>query len=106
MIEELDAKVTIQLNENKKSLEEIEEKIKSVLYSSKGNILEDENAIKNLSSSKVLANEIVEKQQISETTDKRLGDSRSEYLGLTNYAVTLFFSGSALASINPMYQYR
>ena len=104
-LEEERSQVTIQLNENKKSLEEIEDRIKSVLYSSKGNILEDENAIKNLSSSKVMANEIVEKQQISESTEKRLGESRAEYLGLTNYAVTLFFAGSALASINSMYQY-
>ena len=105
-LEEERSQVTIQLNENKKSLEEIEDRIKNVLYSSKGNILEDENAIKNLSSSKVMANEIVEKQQISETTERRLNDSRAEYLGLTNYAVTLFFAGSALSSINPMYQYR
>ena len=52
-----------------------------------------------------MANEIVEKQQISEMTEKRLSESRSEYLGLTNYAVTLFFAGSALSSINTMYQY-
>ena len=43
-------------------LKEIEDKILEVLSSSEGNILEDETAIKILSSSKVLSNEISEKQ--------------------------------------------
>ena len=46
----------------KRQLKEIEDKILEVLSSSEGNILEDETAINVLSSSKVLANEISEKQ--------------------------------------------
>ena len=45
-----------------RQLKEIEDKILEVLSTSEGNILEDETAIKVLSSSKVLANEISEKQ--------------------------------------------
>ena len=45
-----------------RQLKEIEDKILEVLSSSEGNILEDETAIEVLSSSKVLANEIQEKQ--------------------------------------------
>ena len=45
-----------------RQLKEIEDKILEVLSSSEGNILEDETAIEILSSSKVLANEISEKQ--------------------------------------------
>lgn len=45
-----------------RQLKEIEDKILEVLSSSEGNILEDETAIEVLSSSKVLANEIAEKQ--------------------------------------------
>ena len=52
----------LQGAENKKLLKEIEDKILEVLTASEGNILEDETAIKVLSSSKVLANEISEKQ--------------------------------------------
>ena len=47
-----------------RQLKEIENKILEVLSSSEGNILEDETAIKVLSSSKVLANEISDKQVI------------------------------------------
>lgn len=45
-----------------RQLKEIEDKILEVLSSSEGNILEDERAIEILSSSKVLSNEISEKQ--------------------------------------------
>lgn len=50
-----------------RQLKEIEDKILEVLSSSEGNILEDETAIKVLSSSKVLADEISEKQVSSFT---------------------------------------
>ena len=45
-----------------RQLKEIEDKILEVLSSSEGNILEDSTAIEILSSSKVLANEISQKQ--------------------------------------------
>lgn len=48
----------------KRQLKEIEDKILEVLSTSQGNILEDETAIKILSSSKQLSNEISEKQAI------------------------------------------
>ena len=72
--------VFLQINENKKNLEDIENKILNVLYTSKGNILEDENAIKTLSSSKVLANEILEKQAACQAAKSRIDDNRHEYL--------------------------
>lgn len=61
-LEEEKNALIIQGAENKKQLKEIEDKILEVLSSSEGNILEDETAIKVLSSSKILANEITEKQ--------------------------------------------
>lgn len=70
----------MQANDNRKQLRDIENKILEVLYSSKGNILEDENAIKILSSSKVLANEITEKQNIAIESRKKIDDSRAPYL--------------------------
>ena len=104
-LEEERSQITGQLNENDKTINEIEHKILSILHESHGNILEDENAIKNLSSSKVLANEITEKQTIAKSTFRRLNDNRLEYHELANYGVNLFFIGSTLSSINSMYQY-
>jgi len=63
-LEEEKNALILQSAENKKQLKEIEDKILEVLSSSEGNILEDETAIKILSSSKQLSNEISEKQVI------------------------------------------
>lgn len=59
--------------ENAKQLAEIEDKIIEVLSSSEGNILDDETAITIISSSKTLSNEIAQKQQIAQRTEKKVG---------------------------------
>ena len=61
-LEEEKNALILQSAENKRKLKEIEDKILEILSASEGNILEDETAIKVLSSSKVLSNEIQEKQ--------------------------------------------
>ena len=71
-LEEEKNQLILQSADNKRQLKEIEDKILEVLSSSEGNILEDETAIKILSSSKVLANEISEKQAIAEETEKKI----------------------------------
>lgn len=52
-LEEKKNELIVESANNKKSLKEIEDKILYILSSSEGNILEDESAIKVLSSSKV-----------------------------------------------------
>ena len=61
-LETFGLRLSFRDSEFKAQLKEIEDKILEVLSSSEGNILEDETAIKVLSSSKVLSNEISEKQ--------------------------------------------
>jgi dynein heavy chain len=75
-LEEEKNQLILQSADNKRQLKEIEDKILEVLSSSEGNILEDESAIKILSSSKVLANEISEKQAIAEETEKKIDETR------------------------------
>ena len=75
------------------------------MSSSQGNILEDETAIKILSSSKVLSNEISEKQAIAEETEKKIDAARLGYKPIAIHSTILFFSIADLANIEPMYQY-
>lgn len=88
-----------------RQLKEIEDKILEVLSASEGNILEDETAIKILSSSKVLANEISEKQAVAEETEKKIDATRMGYRPVAIHSSILFFSIADLANIDPMYQY-
>lgn len=63
-----------------------------MVLSSEGNILEDETAVQILSSSKVLANEINEKQTIAETTEKQIDMARLGYTPIAKHSTTLFFT--------------
>ena len=104
-LEEERAQLIVQANDNRKQLRDIENKILDVLYTSKGNILEDENAIKILSSSKILANEISEKQNIALDSKKKIDENREPYLQVAAYVGVLFFAISDLSHVCHMYQY-
>uniref|UniRef100_A0A673XWI6 Dynein axonemal heavy chain 7 n=1 Tax=Salmo trutta TaxID=8032 RepID=A0A673XWI6_SALTR len=104
-LEEEKQALILQGAENKRQLQEIEDKILEVLSSSEGNILEDETAVKILSSSKVLANEISEKQAIAEVTEVKIDETRMGYTPIAVHSAILFFSIADLANIEPMYQY-
>uniref|UniRef100_T1GP73 AAA+ ATPase domain-containing protein n=1 Tax=Megaselia scalaris TaxID=36166 RepID=T1GP73_MEGSC len=90
----------VQGAENKRMLKETEDKILEVLSTSE-NILEDETAVNILSSSKVLANDINEKQAIAEVTEKQIDIARLAILLLLH--ILQYFS-SLLVGIN-IYEY-
>ena len=104
-LEEKKNKLIVESAKNKKHLKEIEDKILEVLSLSEGNILEDETAIKILSSSKVLSEEISEKQEIASVTETQIDETRMGYKPVAVHSATIFFCISDLAHIEPMYQY-
>ncbi|NP_001355646.1 dynein, axonemal, heavy chain 7B isoform X1 [Mus musculus] len=104
-LEEEKQSLIVQGADNKRQLKEIEDKILEVLSLSEGNILEDETAIKILSSSKSLANEISQKQEVAEETEKKIDNTRMGYRIIAIHSSILFFSIADLANIEPMYQY-
>ncbi|XP_019118943.2 dynein heavy chain 7, axonemal [Larimichthys crocea] len=104
-LEEEKQALILQGAENKRQLKEIEDKILEVLSASEGNILEDETAVKILSCSKVLANEISQKQAVAEETEQKIDETRMGYTPIAVHSAILFFSIADLANIEPMYQY-
>lgn len=104
-LEEKKNKLIVESAKNKKQLKEIEDKILEVLSLSEGNILEDETAIKILSSSKELSEEISEKQEIASVTETQIDQTRMGYKPVAVHSATIFFCISDLANIEPMYQY-
>ena len=89
---------------NTRKLSEIEDKILEIL-SAEGNILEDEEGIQIMSSSKVVANEIEAKQAVGIETEKNIDMVRETYRPIAFHASILFFNISDLCIIDPMYQY-
>ncbi|XP_058475903.1 dynein axonemal heavy chain 3-like [Solea solea] len=104
-LEEKKNELILESAANSKQLKEIEDKILKVLSSSEGNILEDEGAVKILSSSKILSEEISKKQKIASVTEKEIDDTRMGYRPVAEHSSILFFCISTLANIEPMYQY-
>ncbi|XP_027629546.1 dynein heavy chain 3, axonemal [Tupaia chinensis] len=104
-LEEKKNELIVESAKNKKQLKEIEDKILEVLSQSEGNILEDETAIKILSSSKILSEEISEKQEIASVTETQIDETRMGYKPVAIHSATIFFCISDLANIEPMYQY-
>ncbi len=86
------------------SEQEIEDRIIEVLSTSEGNILEDETAINVISSSKQLSNDIAQKQQIADKTERTIDETRLGYKPVARHVSVLFFCISDLAAIEPMYQ--
>ncbi|CAK9112546.1 Dynein axonemal heavy chain 1 (Axonemal beta dynein heavy chain 1) (Ciliary dynein heavy chain 1) (Heat shock regulated protein 1) (HSRF-1) (hDHC7) [Durusdinium trenchii] len=99
------ARLVVEGAENKEQLELTENKILDVLSSSQGNILEDEAAVQVLSASKQLSNEIAQKQQTAETTERQIDEARLQYVPVAFQTAILFFCIADLANIDPMYQY-
>ncbi|ESO88893.1 hypothetical protein LOTGIDRAFT_125424 [Lottia gigantea] len=104
-LEEKKNQLIVESAANKRQLKEIEDKILEVLSSSQGNILEDETAINILSSSKILSEEISQKQEIASETESEIDTVRNGYKPIAHHGSILFFTISDLANIDPMYQY-
>ncbi|XP_050529641.1 dynein axonemal heavy chain 3 isoform X2 [Daktulosphaira vitifoliae] len=104
-LEEKKNELIVQNAQNKKLLKEIENKILFVLSSSEGNILEDESAIKILSSSKTLSADIQVKQKAAIITEQEIDLARNVYIPVSQHSAILFFCISELSNIDPMYQY-
>lgn len=71
-----------------------------------GNILEDEGAVNILQSSKILSDEISEKQKVSDETEAKIDEARAGYKPVAHHSSILYFCVTDLANIDPMYQYR
>ena len=74
MIDDMSAELdpSLQGAENARQLAEIEDKIIEVLSGAEGNILENETAITVITASKTLSNDINQKQQIAQRTEKKV----------------------------------
>lgn len=95
----------VEMAMNSDLLYKLESNILEVLSSSEGNILEDENAINILSTSKSMSEEIQSKQIAAIAVEKEIDAERQEYLVAAYHASVLYRCIVRLASINYMYQY-
>lgn len=104
-LQEKKEKLIVESAKNRDSLYALESKILEVLSSSEGNILEDENAINILSSSKALSEEIQAKQIVAVSTEREIDEARQRYFPVAQYSAVLFFCINEMGNVCVMYEY-
>lgn len=98
-------KLIVETAKNRDLLYKLESNIFDVLSASEGNILEDENAINILSTSKTMSEDIQSKQMTNATSEAEIDAERHRYMPLAEYSALLYFCLVRLADINAMYQF-
>ncbi|XP_068083916.1 dynein axonemal heavy chain 6 [Anabrus simplex] len=95
----------IRINSDKNQLKSIEDKILRLLFSSTGNILDDEELINTLNESKETSGIISTRLEEAEHTEKNISAAREKYRPAATRGSVLYFVVALLAEIDPMYQY-
>lgn len=104
-LQEKKESLIVESARNRNALYNAETQILQVLSSSESNILEDENAINILTSSKALSEDIQAKQIIAVSTEVEIDEARQAYIPVAKHSAILFFCITELSNIEPMYQY-
>lgn len=89
----------------KSQLKDLEDKILALLSSSTGNILDDEELIETLSSSKIMGTKIEEQVKQQEITGLQIQEVRQVYKYHSLRCAALYFIIGDLCIIDPMYQF-
>ncbi|KAL1130882.1 hypothetical protein AAG570_012123 [Ranatra chinensis] len=95
----------VQINRDKGQLKAIEDKILKLLFSSTGNILDDEELVETLNESKETSAIIVSRLSEAEETEEKISLAREGYRSVAARGSCLYFVVSQLGDIDPMYQF-
>ncbi|XP_043503405.1 dynein axonemal heavy chain 12-like [Polistes fuscatus] len=90
---------------NKRALKQVEDNILKTLSIAGGGILEDEEAIEILDSSKILSIDILKKQDAAKKTEKSIEVFRQSYQPIAKYSSALYYTITDLPNIDPMYEF-
>ncbi|RHY32534.1 hypothetical protein DYB32_002465 [Aphanomyces invadans] len=104
-MEEKKNRLVVTMAQDKKQLQDIEDRILQKLSESSGNVLDDEGLIETLASSNATSKVIKERVHEAEATELDINRARDEYRSVATRGSILYFVVAQLAMIDPMYQY-
>ncbi|XP_036606051.1 dynein heavy chain 6, axonemal [Trichosurus vulpecula] len=104
-LEEQRIQLIVRINADKNQLKAIEDKILKMLFTSEGNILDNEELINTLQDSKVTSGAIKTRLQEAESTEKMINAAREKYRPVATQGSVMYFVIASLSEIDPMYQY-
>jgi len=104
-LEEKRIALMMQINQDKRQLQELEDKILRLMGEVQGRILEDEELIITLDASKVTSATVNRRMKQSKITQEEIFKARENYRVVAKRGSVLYFAIADLALIDPMYQY-
>lgn len=104
-LEEQRIQLVVKINADKEQLKGIEDKILHLLFTSEGNILDNEALINTLNDSKITSGVIGKRLVEAEKTEATISATREKYRPVANRGSILYFVVASLANVDPMYQF-
>ncbi|KAA0188249.1 Dynein heavy chain axonemal, partial [Fasciolopsis buskii] len=104
-LEEQKDNLVIGIASGKRKLAELEDEILRLLNEAQGSLLDDEQLVNTLQTSKVTSTEVTEQLQVAEKTEIQIDAAREGYRPCAQRASILFFVLNDLGRIDPMYQF-
>ncbi|XP_060941446.1 dynein axonemal heavy chain 6 [Limanda limanda] len=95
----------VQINADRNQLKDIEDRILKLLFTSEGNILDNEELVETLQESKVTSEAIKHRLQEAEATELMINAARERYRPVATRGSVLYFVVASLSEIDPMYQF-
>lgn len=95
----------LQISQDKKQLQDLEDKILRQISDAQGHILEDEALINTLDASKITSETVNQRIAQSKITTEEIDKAREEYRSVAKRGSVIYFVISDLSFIDPMYQY-
>ncbi|GAB1605439.1 dynein heavy chain 5, axonemal-like [Argonauta hians] len=94
-----------RINSDKNQLKSNENRILKLLFESEGNILDNEELINSLNSSKLTSKVIKERLKEAELTEQNIWKAREKYRPVATRGSILYFTVADMSEIDPMYQF-
>ncbi|KAM9363597.1 dynein axonemal heavy chain 6 [Symphorus nematophorus] len=104
-LEEQRNELIVRINADRNQLKDIEDRILKLLFTSKGNILDNEELVQTLQKSKVTSEAIKHRLEEAEATELMINSARERYRPVATRGSVLYFVIASLSEIDPMYQF-
>eukprot|EP00106_Octopus_bimaculoides_P013835 XP_014781277.1 PREDICTED: dynein heavy chain 6, axonemal-like [Octopus bimaculoides] len=95
----------VRINADNNQLKASENRILKLLFESEGNILDNEELINTLNSSKITSKVIKERLKEAEQTEQNISTAREKYRPVATRGSIIYFVVADMAEIDPMYQF-
>ncbi|XP_056265579.1 dynein axonemal heavy chain 6 [Pseudoliparis swirei] len=104
-LEEQRNELIVRINADRNQLKEIEDRILKLLFTSKGNVLDNKELVQTLQESKVTSEAIKHRLEEAEATELMINSARERYRPVATRGSVLYFVIASLSEIDPMYQF-